>query len=96
MAIKFFYNGIKGADKKLQKAVYSDGVLTNYPAGTITIYARGCSRFTKEIHEHFTVKNDSDSMSDYFEGDTIRVLPCHPLYKNILTAMNSKKSRKAV
>jgi len=36
--------------------------------------------FPKEITEAFAVENNSDSLTDYFERDCIRLLPGHPLY----------------
>ncbi len=80
--LKFFWNGIKGADGKLQRAFYSVGQLVNAPEGTITIYAKD-GRFNAEVRQHFEVLNDSDSMTDYFEDDRIRVSPDHPLYAQV-------------
>jgi hypothetical protein len=94
-SLKFFYNGIKGTDKKLQKVFYSNGPFKNLPTGTITIYAREYCRFTKEIRDIFTVKNDTDIMTDYFENDRIRVFPCHPLYNDVLEALNKAQARRA-
>ncbi len=42
--------------------------------------------FPKEIREAFTVENNSDSMTDYFENDSIRLLPGHPLYASAKSA----------
>lgn len=92
--LKFFWNGIKGSDGKLQKCFYSDGALLHHPAGTITIYSREYSHFTKDIQEHFTVENDSDLMTDYFEKDRIRVLPTHPLYAQVADAMLAMKKHR--
>lgn len=86
MALRFFYNGIKGSDKKLQKCSYSISATRDYPAGTITIYKDGYMRFSDEVREEFKVENNSDSMIDYFETDKIRVLPTHPLYNQVKQA----------
>lgn len=42
-----------------------------------------CKRgvFPKEVHEALKVENNSDMREDYFEADSIRLLPGHPLYK---------------
>jgi hypothetical protein len=32
------------------------------------------------LHGHFVIENNSDMREDYFEADSIRVLPGHPLY----------------
>ena len=92
---KFFWNGIKGSDGKLQKAFYSDGQLTNFPAGTLTIYAKDYRRFYGDVAAAFAVENDSDSMTDYFEDDRIRVLPSHPLYPQVLAALKARAARYA-
>lgn len=80
-ALRFFWNGIKVGTGKLQGCSYSEGALLSHPAGTITIYHKQhCGRFSREIAEQFTVENDTDSQTDYFESDKIRVRPDHPLY----------------
>lgn len=86
MTIKFLWNGIKVNGGKLQPACYSIGPLTNYPEGTITIYARNYRRFSVEVGEVLEVHNDSDCMTDYFENDRIRVTADHPLYPAVLAA----------
>lgn len=90
MALKFVWNGIKGSDGKLQPASYSDGRLINYPAGTLTIYAKNYRRFSAEVAEAFTIENNSDGMSDYFEEDHIRVLPDHSLYDAVKAAVDAQ------
>jgi hypothetical protein len=37
--------------------------------------------FPAEIRAAFAVTNNSDSREDYFEADTIRLFPGHPLYE---------------
>jgi hypothetical protein len=84
--LKFLWNGIKANGGKLQSASYSTGRLTGYPEGTITIYANRYRRFSVEVCEAFEVQNDTDSCSDYFEGDRVRVTPDHPLYAQVKAA----------
>ena len=94
--LRFFWNGIKAADGKLQNASYSDSELVSYPAGTITIYAKKYwPGFSKEVREAFTVQNDSDGMTDYFETDSIRVIPSHPMYSKVSEAVNDAKAHYA-
>lgn len=93
--LKFFYNGIKANGGKLQGAHYSTGRLIGHPEGTITIYARNYRRFTAEVHEVFEVQNDSDIMTDYFEGDRIRVAVDHPLYAAVLAAVKASEAHRA-
>ena len=85
MKIKFMWNGIK-IDGKLYKAHYSGGSLINHPEGTLTIYAKGYSRFPKI--EGLTIYNDSDIMTDYFEEDQIRVTPDNVFYSQVKEAIS--------
>lgn len=90
--MKFFYNGIKGSDGKLQKCSFSDGLLINFPAGTITIYADSYRGFYGDVADAFEIQNNSDSQTDYFERDRIRVTPNHPLYDQVKVALDKKKA----
>ena len=87
----FYWNGLKD-DKgaRLQKAWFSSGELIGYPAGTITIYARDYSRFSQKVQACFRVQNDTDTMTDYFDSDRIRVIPSHPLYPAAQAAMRAQ------
>lgn len=93
--LKFFWNGIKVNGGNLQGCHYSDGELKNYPAGTLSIYKKGYDSFSKEIREFFVVNNNSDSQTDYFETDTIRVIPTHKLYNEVKAAIEAGKARYA-
>ena len=88
--LKFFWNGIKDSDGKLQGASYSDGQLINHPAGTITIYGKRYRGFSAGIHDAFRVENNTDMQTDYFENDRIRVLPSHPLYAQVKAALQAQ------
>ena len=90
----FFWNGIKdGRGAKLQRAHYSMGQLINYRAGTITIYGRDYSGFSEKVRECFAVQNDTDTQVDYFDKDTIRVIPQHPLYAAVKAAFDAQQAR---
>ena len=89
--LRFFYNGIKASDGKLQRCWYSDAQLLHHPTGTITIYARGS--FTKEVSDEFVVTNDSDLMTDYFEHDRIRVEPDDMHYAKVKGALGYQAAR---
>lgn len=92
----FFWNGIKDAKgQELQRAHYSMGQLINFPAGTITIYGRDYTGFSRKVRDCFAVKNDTDSQVDYFETDTIRVIPQHPLYAAVKAAHDAQQARYA-
>lgn len=81
---------MKVGNGPLQKAWFSEQSFDHtkpHLQNRITIYAKEYTRFTADIHKVFTVENDSDSMTDYFEKDRIRVNPDHPLYKEVKAAM---------
>lgn len=92
--LKFFWNGIKDSDNggKLQGCHYSDSQLINHPAGTLTIYGKRYRAFSAGVHAAFSVQNDTDTRTDYFENDRIRVLPTHPMYQTVLAALNAQKA----
>ena len=91
---KFLWNGIKANNGSLQKASYSQpgsyATWSGLPNGTITIYAKTYSGFSAEVWEAFDVANDSDTMTDYFEKDRIRVKPNHPLYQEVAKALDAQ------
>jgi hypothetical protein len=65
----------KRAGVRIDAGPWVDGV----PADLIKIRCkRGC--FPGNFREAFSVTNNSDSREDYFEADTIRLLPGHHLY----------------
>lgn len=86
-ALRFFWNGIKTNGGKLDLCRFDGHSLINYPAGTITINKRNHSPFSPEVRAAFTVQNESDGMTDYFEKDHIRVVPTHPLYAQVADAL---------
>ena len=50
------------------------------PAELIKIRSKR-GAFPAEIRAAFAVENNSDSRTDYFESDCIRLMPGHPLYE---------------
>lgn len=89
----FFWNGIKDQrGAKLQPCSYSDGQLHGYPSGTITIYGRHYRSFSAKVHGCFTVQNDTDTQTDYFDDDRIRVIPSHPLYSQVRAALQAQEA----
>ena len=93
--LKFYWNGIKGVSGKLQRCSYSDAQLINFPAGTITIYAKSGVLFSAEVRDAFKVENDSDAMTDYFEDDRIRVEATHPMFSQVKSALESRTAHYA-
>lgn len=88
MNVKFMWNGIK-VDGTLYRAFYSTGQLINHPAGTITIYGRDYKSFPKIAG--LVAHNNSDSMTDYFETDTIRVTPDNVHYAAVCKAVEANR-----
>ncbi|MFK7944633.1 MAG: hypothetical protein AB8B85_17230 [Paracoccaceae bacterium] len=54
---------------------------------TIKIRARKGKPFPQGIRAAFTIENNSDSREDYFEGDSIRLVPGDPHYDTVLAAL---------
>jgi hypothetical protein len=79
-SIKFFYNGIKlNGQNKLIRCFYSLDNSTRESGPCVTIYAKG---YGAELPgDLFTVENDTDIMTDYFDTDSATMTPAHPLYK---------------
>lgn len=91
----FYWNGLKDAKgEKLQKAWYSAGGLIGWPEGTISIYARDYRRFSAKVSAAFDVENRTDTQSDYFCNDTIRVIPSHPLYAQVKAAWQAQEAHR--
>jgi hypothetical protein len=91
--LKFLYNGIK-LDGTLYKGTYSKGTYTEQskiPQGTITIYAKDYKRFP--LIEGLEIKNNSDSMVDYFEEDKIRVIPTNKYYQEVFQAWEKQEEK---
>lgn len=78
-SIKFFYNGIKlNGQNKLIRCFYSLDNSTRESGPCVTIYAKG---YGAELPgDLFTVENDTDIMTDYFDTDSATMTPAHPLY----------------
>ena len=88
MRTKFMWNGIK-VDGKLHRCWYSTGELINYPEGTVTIYGKEYYPGIPQI-DGLQIHNDSDSMTDYFEKDRIRVEPTNPHYAAVIEAVKKQ------
>jgi hypothetical protein len=95
--LKFYWNGVKANGGKLQLAHYSKGNYTPESGlcnDTITVYGRHYNSFSAEVRAAFTVVNNSDSMTDYFEQDRIRVAPEHPLYAQVRAAYDKQDAHR--
>jgi hypothetical protein len=79
--MKFQAHGIRTADG-LEKASYMLSHLTEGRA-CITVCADSYTRFSKEVRDAFAVANATDAMTDYFEKDSFRVFPGHPLFHEV-------------
>ncbi len=90
--VKFFWNGIKVNGGKLNRAHYSDSKLINHPEGTFTIYARDYSGVP--TIPGLAIHNDTDTMTDYFEKDRIRVAPDNPFYSQVEEAFDKQEAHR--
>lgn len=78
-SIRFFYNGLRlNGAKTLVKCFYSIDNTDRERTPAITIYARSGYHLP---HDLFSVENDTDFMTDYFDDDRAILKPEHPLYK---------------
>lgn len=73
-SIRFFWNGIKVNGGKLIRCFY----FTDSRSDSVTISARDYDHLPRDL---FAVKNETDSMTDYFDTDSATLTPAHPLYK---------------
>lgn len=78
--IKFLKKGIR-CNGQYIPVIYSKSDLRGYPQGTITIY---CRTYRDSLPAELNPKNDSDSMTDYFEKDRARITPDSPFYSDVL------------
>lgn len=90
MALRFFYNGIKGTDGKLHKCSYSGEKLMNFPEGTLTIYNREAGPFSQEIQDAFGIENNTNIKTSYLRKDHIRVLVSHSYYLQVREALKKR------
>jgi hypothetical protein len=96
--LRFFWNGIKAGKGKLQKAHFSFiKTWTNDQGHVIptqlAIYARDYEGFSAEVRASFVVENATDSMIDYFEKDSIHVMPDHPMFRAVASAYIKQEER---
>jgi hypothetical protein len=90
--VRFFFNGIKVNGGQLQKAHLSlierwtktNGEEINTH---VVLYARNYRHFSPEVGQLFTVENNTELQSDYFEEDRIRIPLGHPLFSAALEAV---------
>jgi hypothetical protein len=88
--IKIFYNGLKSTENnnKLEKAFLSQS------ENHITVYNKRYIGFSKEIRKEFEIKNETDSMSDYFEEDHFTVNSDHPRYQEFKDAIAKRDQKR--
>lgn len=94
--VKWMYNGVK-VNGKLYLGHYSKGNYTpesGIENETITFYRRGYGS-TPAI-EGLAIKNDSDSQTDYFETDCIRISPKSAHYGDVYSAWKKQQEKRNV
>jgi len=95
--VRFLWNGIKVAGQ-LYKVWYSFSIHSykNDNDPHITMYSTSYSnRFPGEVHALFTVKNDTDSMTDYFDKDRIRIDRTHAEWERVAEAYIKQEIHRA-
>lgn len=80
--VKFLKKGIR-VDGQYHPAWYSIGGRGD-GKNIITIYAKNYGRFGIGASKEFLVENDTDTMTDYFDTDKIRIPENHPRYQEAL------------
>lgn len=94
--LRFFWNGIKGSDGKLQLASCGFTATSETVHGLaphISVYARRYRPFSAEVREAFTVQNGTDIQVDYFEQDHFRCYATHPLFPALAAAVIKRYER---
>jgi len=90
--LRFLKDAIKDLNTgKRQKVFYTQGGYTKESGlseNTITIYARKYAPLPKQLNP----LNNTDTMTDYFETDTVRVKPSNKYYKDVLMALKKKEA----
>lgn len=81
--ITFHYNGIK-VDGKLVRCYYS-----LRDTGSVRISARDYKRLPAEL---FSVENNTDFYTDYFDNDRTVVTNAHPLFKYVAWACGKQEA----
>ena len=89
--IKVVFNGIK-LNGKLEKAMISP-YFEKGELKYISVYKDGCYRFSDGIHSIFKVKNNSDTLTDYFEKDSIRIEKDNQYFKDFVKAALISRQR---
>jgi hypothetical protein len=72
MSLRFFYNGIKQDDGKLQKCRYS---YISKPESCIMIKSENYDLFSYEIQKEFIVINNTNNITDTYDKDHFSVKP---------------------
>lgn len=64
---------------------------STYADGSVVMYEKD---YTSQLRKIFTdeFKNETDLMADYFETDSVKISPNHPLYAAALARHNQNKA----
>ena len=80
MTIKLLKKGIKINGEYFSCSYNSS---KNNIKGNATIYIRGYKDLPADAYKELTVENNTDTMTDYFEKDRIRIAPDNPLFNQV-------------
>lgn len=99
-AARYHFNGIKIDGGPLSKGHWSftrswttvtDRVIPNQ----LTLYGKDLNDFDPAVSKLFTVENDTDGMTDYYEDDRIRIPADHPEFPAAIQAWAKQQERAA-
>lgn len=81
MTIQFTATHLKVAGKRVRVQYVTGPWVEGVNPDTIKIRPfAGKSHFPSEVRAAFAIENNSDMTTDYFENDSIRLVPGHPHY----------------
>ncbi len=91
-SLRFFYNGVKGNDKKLQPCYYKKYL--DCP-DTIIICNDNNIHFTKQILDALIVENNTNTITSTFEKYHIAIAINHPMHSAVEYAFYQQERKQA-
>lgn len=78
--VKFSRLYMTVAGKRIRVSYVTGPWVEGVDPATLKIRPWTGNYFPAEVRKAFAIENNSDTMTDYFEGDCIPLLPGHPWY----------------
>jgi hypothetical protein len=97
MAIRFYFNGLKVDGGPLVRGHFS--LIKAWSAHGrdvpthLVMYCKAYEPVPEEVRQAFKVENRTDLMTDYFDTDTVRIPPEHPLFREAARALQQDLER---